>query len=297
MLTLPEMRNMIYEYVIINHDAEPLGNWHLALPPRYYPPLLGATLKQKAEYRARTCASVYPGLSQASQQARHDFLPLYHQNHGILIRPTLFKYFINEFYPEPKYASRIAPPYRASLRLDLGNGYNRSEVFSDLTNILTAVEKQPTLKCRFGATERLPHIDDYPLPEVAGSRFDVAHELNSIFWPTSNSKLLPLIGSEITKIAFWNQKWDNNGTKARGGTLKFCLTKNAGAFIKASVPYPVAQQAFIEFVASRAKLLTIRVRHDLNIYKLVPGRAIEMKFDRVIFYGKTGRYKYDPRSV
>jgi hypothetical protein len=171
----------------------------------------------------------------------------------------------------------------------LGNGYNRSEVFSDLTNILTAVEKQPTLKCRFGATERLPHIDDYPLPEVAGSRFDVAHELNSIFWPTSNSKLLPLIGSEITKIAFWNQ--------ARGGTLKFCLTKNAGAFIKASVPYPVAQQAFIEFVANRAKLLTIRVRHDLNIYKLVPGRAIEMKFDRVIFYGKTGRYKYDPSSV
>jgi hypothetical protein len=135
------------------------------------------------------------------------------------------------------------------------------------------------------------------LPEVAGSRFDVAHELNSIFWPTSNSKLLPLIGSEITKIAFWNQKWDNNGTKARGGTLKFCLTKNAGAFIKASVPYPVAQQAFIEFVANRAKLLTIRVRHDLNIYKLVPGRAIEMKFDRVIFYGKTGRYKYDPSSV
>jgi hypothetical protein len=113
---------------------------------------------------------------------------------------------------------------------------------------------------------------------------------------------MSFIGSEITKIAFWNQIGNNNGTKTVGGTLEIYLTKNAGAMMKAPVHYPVAQQAFIEFVAraglGRMELLTIRVYHDLNIYELVPGRTMEVEYDRVIFYGSdgtgTGRYKYDP---
>jgi hypothetical protein len=170
---------------------------------------------------------------------------------------------------------------------------------------MIAVNTQPTPMCRFEATAYIPHIDHYRIFEAAGSRFDVVDELNSSIWPTSNNNLLPLIGSEITKMAFCEYNWNKNGNKSRGGILEMYLTKHAGALMKASVPYPAAQQAFQEFldraVLSRAKHITIRVRHDLNIYVLVPGCAMKVEFDRQIFHAnddtRTGRYKYDPSSV
>jgi hypothetical protein len=267
-----------------------LGNWHLARPPRYHLPTLRANPGMKWQYRSRTHVPVYHALSQPNRQARYGVQPPFLQTHGFRIRLFYFQDFINELYPEPYDASRIAQPYRASLRIDLSDEYTDYMCAKDLTNVSIAVNKQPSFKCRFEAT---------------GSRPDVVHELNSIFWPTYNSKLLPLIGTEITKMVLWSQTWDKDGIKIYGEVLGIRLMKNAGALMKASVPYPVAQQALEEFVVrvglSRAKLLIVMVRHDLNAYEQVPGCAVEVKFDRWTFYGYgidgTGRYKYDPNCI